>query len=236
LFSPERSRSNVLKYIAISFIIIAAFWILPFLLLDWIIPGSSNQATSFFTRAGGLSLFTIVELLKNQVTLPTSLQFLGYLWLPALLAGYYLVYRDQPRTLNELAQKGAGIMLIFFLTFSWVSEPYIIVVIALVLIFLPLSKTNFRNFHFLWVIPLIFMIVTTNFAQLFFLVSPQVIGSLAQLDQQIRTWRLIARFLVVIAWQIFAWILVIKLLNPKKNSNSKPLSEVFLVESNIIDL
>jgi hypothetical protein len=223
LFSPERNRSKVIKYILVSVTIIAAFWFLPFYLFGWVIPASNNQATSFFTRAGGISLFTIVELLTNQVTLPTFLQLLGFLWVPALLTGYYLVYRDQPKTFNELTQKAAGIMLIFFLTFSWVSEPYINLVIALVLIFLPLNRMNFQNFHFLWVIPLIFMVITTNFCQLFFLVSPSIIPSLAQLDQNIRIWRLTIRFIVVIIWQVLAWRLVIEIFKRKRNSTNKPL-------------
>jgi hypothetical protein len=220
LFSPKRNKSKALKYILVSAAVIVPLWILPFYILGWIIPASNNQVTSFFTRAGGISLFAILELLKDQVTIPSSLQLLGYLWVPALLIGYYLVYRDQPKTFNELTEKAAGIMLVFFLTFSWVSEPYINVAIALVLIILPLNKTNFRNFHFLWVIPLIFMIITTNFSQLFFLVSPQVITSLVQLDQYIRTWRLTARFLVIVAFQIFAWILVIQMLKRNKDQQS----------------
>jgi hypothetical protein len=214
--SPRRGISKVVKYILISVAIVVVFWILPFFFLGWAIPGSSNQITSFFTRAGGISLFSIVELLKNQVTLPISLQLLGYLWVPALLIGYYLIYRNPPMNFNELTQKAAELMFIFFLTFSWVSEPYIIVAIPLVLIFLPQSEMNFRNFHFLWVIPLIFMFISTNFFQLFFLVSPQVISWLAQLDQHIRFWRLLAQFMVAVSFQFFVWRLAVKMLGFKK--------------------
>jgi hypothetical protein len=133
-----------------------------------------------------------------------------------------LVYRDPPKTFNELTQKAIGIMLIFFLTYSWLSEPYINVVIVLALLALPYTKVNFRNFHFLWVIPLIFMVLTTNFFQLFFLVSPSIIASLAHADLDIRSWRLIASFIVAVVFQIFAWRLVVEMLNHKKNSNCKP--------------
>ena len=167
--------------------------------------------------------FNIVELLQNKVTLPSGLGFLGYIWIPAVLFGYYLVYRDPPQTFNELTQKAIGVMLIFFLTFSWLSEPYINVVIALALLALPL-KVNFRNFHFLWVIPLIFMVLSTNFFQLFFLVSPSIIASLAHADLYIRSWRLIAMFIVVVVFQVFAWRLVIEMFKRKKSSNNKLLA------------
>lgn len=218
LFSPRKNWPKMLRYILISVAVIVTFWILPFYLFGWTLPSSSNQVTSYFTRAGGMTPFTLVEIFQDTVTLPSGLAFLGYIWIPALLLGYYLVYRDQPKTFNELTQKAIGIMLIFFLTYSWLSEPYVIVAIAFALLAFPFAKMDFRNFHFLWVIPLIFMILTTNFVQLFYFVSPSIIPSLSQLDQHIRIWRLIAMFIVVVIWQIFAWRLVLKLLSTKSKS------------------
>ena len=163
--------------------------------------------------------FSIVELLRDTVTLPAGLQFLGYLWIPTLLAGYYLVYRVPPKNFNELTQKAIGLMLIFFLTYSWLSEPYIIIVIALALLALPFSKTSFRDFHFLWVIPLVFMVFSTNFAQLFYLVSPpSLVTAALSLENSIREWRLIVGFLFAMVWQVFAWRLVVKLLGKKSKS------------------
>jgi hypothetical protein len=223
-FSAKKDWPKILQYIVISVAIIVILWILPFYLFGWTLPSSSNKLTSYFTRAGGLSPFNIMEILQDRATLPSGLDFLGYIWIPGLLFGYYLVYRDPPKTFNELTQKAIGIMLIFFLTYSWLSEPYLNVVIALALLALPFTKVNFRNFHFLWVIPLIFMFLSTNFFQLFFLVSPQSLVSAGlQVEHNIRNWRLIAQFLIAVVWQVFAWRLVIKMLNRRKNSNSKPL-------------
>ena len=220
LFLPKKDWSKILPYVVISVVIIVILWILPFYALGWIAPFSSNQATSYFTRAGGMTPFNLVELFQNKVTLPSGLGFLGYVWIPSVLFGYYLVYRDPPQTFNELIKKAIGIMLIFFLTFSWVSEPYINVVIVLAILGLPFTKVNFRNFHFLWVIPLIFMVLSTNFFQLFFLVSPSIITSLAHADLYIRSLRLIASFIVVVIFQIFAWRLVIKMLIKRKDQTT----------------
>ena len=218
LFSPKKNWTKIIQYLVITIAIIVSLWILPFYLLGWNLPSSSGQITSYFQRAGGMTPFGLIELFNNTVTLPTGLEFLGYIWIPALLIGYYFVYRDPPKTFNELTQKAIGIMLIFFLTYTWLSEPYVNVVIALALLALPYEKMNFRNFHFLWVIPLIFMIVTTNFVQLFYLVSPQSLVSTAvNIENNIRLWRLIARFLIVVVWQIFAWRLVIIMLKRRKN-------------------
>ena len=217
LFISKQSWRKTAIYILISAAVIVALWILPFVPLGWTMPSSGTQLASYFTRAGGMTPFSLVELFRDTVTIPTGLELLGYIWIPALILGYYIVYRDPPKTFNELTQKAIGIMLIFFLTYSWLSEPYVNVVIALALLALPFTKINFRNFHFLWVITLVFMIFTTNFFQLFYLVSPQsLVGTAIQIEHNVRDWRLIARFLTVVAWQFFAWMLAIKILLVKK--------------------
>ncbi len=196
---------------------IAVLWVLPFFPLGWSMPSSGSQLASYFTRAGGMTPFSILEILRDTVTIPSGLELLGYVWVPALLLGYYLVYRDPPKTFIELSQKAVGLMLIFFLTYSWLSEPYINVVIPLALLALPFTKINFRNFHFLWVIALVFMVLTTNFVQLFYLVSPQsLVSSAVQIEHGIRSWRLIARFLTVVVWQVFGWMLAVKILLVRK--------------------
>ena len=171
--------------------------------------------------AGGMTLFNAVEIFTNTTTLPSGLGFLGYLWIPAMLIGYYFVYRNPPKTFNDLAKASVALLLIFFLTRTWISEPNLNLIISLALLALVVKEWNFRNFAFLWIFPLIFLFLNTSFAQLFFLVQPSIIPTLVQVDLQIRFWRLIARFIIVVIWQIFAWRLVVEMLNHKKNSNGK---------------
>ncbi len=213
--------SKKVKRIAITLLValavLLALWFLPFYFLNWIVP---SQFTAYFQMAGGMTAFSALEIFTNTGVFPVGLQFLGYLWIPALLIGYYFVYRHPPKSMVELVQAAAALMLIFFLTRSWLSEPNFNVIIALVLLAFPLKKLTFTNFTFLWVLPLAFMVFNTSFAQLFFLVSPSVIQSLAQMDLYYRGWRLIARFVVAIVFQVLAWRLVVKLLNPSKNSKS----------------
>jgi len=170
--------------------------------------------------AGSMTPFNLVEVIQNTAVLPAGLDFLGYLWIPALLIGYYLVYRNPPKTMTELSEKAVVLLLIFFLTRTWLSEPNINLLISFAFIALASKEMNFRNFAFLWVIPFVFMFLNTSFQQLFFLVSPSIIPNLTQLDQSIRLWRLIGKFIVVLVWQIFAWRLLIKLLRRKSNGNA----------------
>ena len=217
LFSPTKNWRKISIYILISIAVVLSLWFLPFYVEGWTLPSSVN---SYFTMAGGMTLFNIVEIIRDTTVLPASLGFLGYIWIPMMLLGYYIVYRDPPKTFDELTQKAVGLMLIFFLTRSWLSEPNMDIVIALTLFALSFKEMNFRNFTFLWTIPLVFMFLNTSVPQLFFLVSPSIIASLSQLDRYIRSWRLIARFLVVVFLQVFAWMLVIKMLRRKKILNS----------------
>ena len=220
LFSTPRNRRKNLLYILISTVVVVVLWFLLFYLLSWMVPSSPSQITSYFKMADSMTLFSLVEVIQNTALLSTGLEFLGYLWIPALLIGYYLVYRDPPKSMPELAEKAVLLLLIFFLTRTWLSEPNINLIISLALLTLISKDLNFRNFAFLWVIPLVFMFFNTSLQQLFFLVQPSIISDLAQLDQSIRFWRLIAKFIVVLVWQVFAWRLVINLLSRKSNGNT----------------
>jgi Gpi18-like mannosyltransferase len=219
LFSTPHKRRKNLTYLAITFAFIVSLWFLLFKLLGWMVPSSPGQVTAYFKMADSMTLFNIVEVVTNTAILPVGLEFLGYLWIPALLIGYYLVYRNPPKTMSELAEKSLVLLLIFFLTRTWLSEPNLNLIIPLALIALAYKKLDFRSFSFLWVLPLAFMFFNTSIPQLFFLVSPTVIPDLAVLDQSIRFWRLIGKFAIVVVWQVLAWRLVIKLLSRKSIKN-----------------
>jgi hypothetical protein len=220
LFSTPKNRRKNLLYILISSVIVVSLWFLLFNLLGWMVPSSPSQITSYFKMADSMTLFSLTEVIQNTAVLPAGLEFLGYLWIPALLVGYYLIYRNPPKSMPELVEKAVILLLIFFLTRTWLSEPNINLIIALALLTLVSKDINFRNFGFLWVIPLVFMFFNTSLPQLFFLISPQIISNLAQIDQSIRIWRLIAKFIVVLVWQVFAWRLLIKLLSRKTNKDA----------------
>jgi Gpi18-like mannosyltransferase len=218
---PTEKMKKIAIYLLVAILVLLVLWFVPFYLLHWIVPSSGFQLTAYFRMAGGMTLFSAVEIFTNTSTLPSGLGFLGYLWIPALLIGYYFVYRNPPKTFNDLAKASLALLLIFFLTRTWISEPNLNLIISFALLALAVKEWNFRNFAFLWIFPLIFLFLNTSFAQLFFLVQPSIIPTLVQIDLQIRFWRLIARFIIVVIWQIFAWRLVIKMLNRKKNSEGK---------------
>jgi hypothetical protein len=204
LASPNRS----LKKIAINFSIITAvivsLWFLPLYLLDWVIHIAPNLATSYFKMAGGMTLFNIVELFQPTATLPAGFEFLGYLWIIALLVGYFFIYRHPPKTTEGMVEAAVGLLLIFFLTRSWLSEPNLNLLFPLMLILLGFGKISKKTMHLLWIIPFGFLFLNYAAPQLFFLVDPTVTSQIAAFNLQWGTWRVLARFGLTFLWFAFA--------------------------------
>ncbi len=215
LFSTPRNRRKNGFYILILISFVVALWLLPFNLFGWIAPSSPTNLTSYFRMAGGISLFNVVELFQKAATLPSALWFLGYLWVPALLAGFYFVYRNPPKTMEKLAESAVLFFFIFFLTRSWTSEPNINIVLPFLMILYGAGKINQKTIHLAWIIPFIFLYFNYAFPQLFFLVYPQIIPQLGTLDLQIGTARLVVRFAVTVVWYIFGVTLLYRLFSRK---------------------
>lgn len=206
VFSPTQTWRKSLTYISISAVTIATLWFLPFDLLGWAAPSSASQVGSYFQMAGAMTVFNILKLVQNTAVLPAGLEFLGFLWIPALMIGYYYFYRNPPKNFKDLVQSAIILLLIFFFTRTWLSEQNMNLIFPLALIALPVEKINFRNFNFLWVIPLAFMFFNTSLTQLFFIVSwPSIVSFAVQIGSQISNWLLIGRFILALALQIFAW-------------------------------
>lgn len=223
LFS-ERLSSRRNLWFSIAFLAtVSTLWVAPFFLLGWGIPTAPTDVTSRFGMAGGMTLFNLAEIIQGSPTIPSSLWFLGYLWVPALLVGYYFVYRNPPRTTQDLVCKAIGLMLIVFLTRSWLSEPNINLILPLALIAAGLNRINKRSLHLIWIIPLVFMVVNASFPQLFFLVYPSVFGSLAQFDVQFGAIRFAARFAVAVLWSVVAWKIAVQMIRENKKEGTTAL-------------
>jgi hypothetical protein len=167
--------------------------------------------------AGGMALFDVLEVFQLQTNLPPALGFLGYLWIPALLIVYYVIYRNRPSTFNELIKKAILVMVVFLLFRTWVSEPNLNLLLPLMLLAASFNAVKFRDFHLTWIIPLIFMLPNYTFPQLFFLVNPSIMTSLHLFNAQYGTLRVVAQLLVVVVWQGFAIKIAAQLLHHRES-------------------
>lgn len=216
LFSERLGSKKNLIFSAVFVAVFFMFMLIPFALLGWIIPISLGELSSRFGMFGGLTVFSLAELIQGSPMIPASLWFMGFLWVPALLIGYYFVHRNPPRSTNDLFAKAIGLVLVFFLTRSWLSEPNLNLLLPLMLIAVALGKVDKRSLHLFWIIPLVFMVFNLAVPQLFFLVYPSVLNSLAQFDLQFGTVRLVARFAVAVLWTLLGWTMAVKMLRVNK--------------------
>jgi hypothetical protein len=216
--APNSSIKKKLMYTAVFLGTLAAFYFGPFLIANWRIPLAPNQLSDQLQMAGGLTLFSATEILQTQAILPKTFGFMGYFWIPALIIGYFAIYRDRPIDFKGLIKKAIFVMLLFFLSRTWVSEPNINLLLPMMLLAASFEEVKFRDFHLSWVIPLVFMFPNYAFPQLFFLVDPSIMTSLQLFNVQLGTVRLLTRFLVAIIWEIFALKIVLGALEIRKSS------------------
>jgi hypothetical protein len=214
------SRKNLL-FLVVFAAIFFLFVLIPFAVLGWSIPLSSNNFTNRFGMAGGLTVFSLAEIIQGSPIIPSSLWLLGFLWVPALFIGYYFVYRNPPCSMGDIVTKSIGLVLVFFLMRSWLSEPNLNLLLPLMLIAVGLGKMEKRVFHLFWIIPLVFMIINFAFPQLFFLIYPSVLDALAQFDLQFGITRLVARFFVAVLWTLMGMAVAFKMLMGQRQNTER---------------
>jgi dolichol-phosphate mannosyltransferase len=180
----------------------------PFLFFGWSLAPILRGWDAHFVVAGGLSWLTSWELIANAYSLPASLQFLGYLWLPALAAGLLFIKR-RGDGLADLSLWALRLMLLFFLTRAWLSEPNVDQLLPLALVAACAGRLGKRTLAALWMIPLAFTLFNVSLPQLMFLFYPGVMEQVAKWDRTLRAGRLVGRALIVIPWLVVGWRIVL---------------------------
>jgi Gpi18-like mannosyltransferase len=204
LYSAKNGVRKKAVSLAIIAVVVACLWFLPFYLAGWNAPTSQGQVTSYFQMAGGMTIFNIIDVFGHTAALPSIVWFLGYLWIPALLLGYVWVLRRSPKTLIQLSQAALVLLLIFFISRSWLSEQNINMLFPFMLILVGAGMLKPRNVHLVWVVGLVFIVVNLSLLQLFFLVYPDVIPLKLAFDAGFGTARLTVRFIIAVVWVLVA--------------------------------
>jgi Gpi18-like mannosyltransferase len=199
--------AKLVRYLATFSISMLVFCALPFFIFGWdatpILNGWNNQ----FTVSGGMALTTLYELIAGTYVLPGNWWLLGVLWLPAILIGAYFLQRGDHGLIN-LLKNSLALILIFFLTRTWLSEQNLALILPIVLILVCLDELPRLTFYAIWILPLIFTIFNTSPAQLLFTIRPDVMVKLLQWADIVRIPRLWGRMLIVIPWQVAGWWMV----------------------------
>ena len=204
-----RSPRRTLEYGLWLMMGTACFAIIPFLVLGWDLSPILQGWNAHFTVAGGMSYMTFWELLKNTYQLPGVWWLLGLAWIPALGIAVYIL-RHGIIDFTDLLRKSLGMVLVFYLTRTWLSEPNIILLLPLMLILTLNGEFHPFLFYTIIFLPLVVTIFNASPPQLLWLNFPAAMVEIQNWAEGLRTLRLIGRTILVIPWQIAGWMIVYK--------------------------
>lgn len=202
-YAKKSIRKTAVALLAIV-VVVGCLWFLPFYLAGWNAPTSEGQVTSYFQMAGGMTPFNLIDVFWHTATLPSELWFLGYLWIPALLLGYIWVIRRSPKTFIQLSMAALVLLLIFFISRTWLSEQNLNMLFPFMLILVGAGMLKSRSVHLVWVVGLVFLVVNLSLLQLLFLVYPDAIALKLAFDATFGTVRLTLRFAIAMVWLLVA--------------------------------
>jgi hypothetical protein len=186
------------------------FCVLPFIIFGWSPMPIIQGWNAHFTVGGGMSFMTFFELLKDSYTLPGQWWLLGLAWIPALGVAV-MALKPGITGFVDLLKKSTALILVFFLTRTWLSEQNVVLILPFVVILAATGELDSRFLVALWVLPLIFTIFNTSPPQLLFLNFPEAMESMLKGADDFRTARLLIRTALVLPWQILGWWIVITL-------------------------
>ncbi len=199
------SLRDALQYFSIFSLSTIVFVAGPFIIFHWDSSPILQHWNGHFVEGGGISFMTFLELTQNSYLLPGLWWLVGLLWVPALAVAMFAI---KPGVgLLDLLAKSTAMIMIFFLSRSWLSEPNIVLVLPFVLILSSLGVLDRRLLTIVWVLPLVFGFFNTSMFQLLFPSMPALMDRLLQLSDVFRTARLVSRIIVVIPWLVAGgWI------------------------------
>jgi hypothetical protein len=212
-YMKGKSIRQVFGYYAILLIGLILFCVVPFFIFGWDPAPILQHWNAHFVVGGGLSFMAPLELIKNTVRLDGIWRLAGLAWIPALGIAAYAM-RSGILGFRELLKKSAALILVFFLTRAWLSEPNILLVLPWVLILTSIGELDRLALTATWAVPLAFSFFNTATAQLFFPSLPAIMDQLLKLAETYRTVGLAAKLLLVIPWQVAGWWIVRRCFRP----------------------
>ena len=186
---------------------VAAFYVAPFFVFGW---GSAplRRVNDEFVVNGGMSYMTVARLVHEPLLLAGHWWLLGLAWVPALAVATALL-RRRVSNLDELIRASAALVLVFFLTRTWLAEPNAVLIVLLALLLTSLGRLDRRALTALWVIPLLFTLFNASPLQLLWVAAPGAMASSLRFVAQFGHATLVARAALVVAWQVVGWWVVV---------------------------
>jgi hypothetical protein len=199
-----RSKLMAFRYSVVFALSLSAFCAAPFIILRWDPGIILRNWNAHFIVAGCMSFISFFELTRNSLFLSGHWRLLGYLWAPALGVGVFAL-RSGIADFEELLRKGLALILVFFLTRAWMSEPNILLILPFIVVLTSIGQLDHFTLTAVWALPLIFSIFNSSATMLLFPSMPETMDKLSRFGETFRTARLSLRTLVVLPWLIVGW-------------------------------
>ncbi len=219
-----------LEFLLTGSIALATFTVAPFGVFGWDIGVILNTASSRFTNAGGFTPFNILDFAYHTINLPSDFAFVGYIWIPALVLGYYALTKTTLKTELDLTRWTMTALFILLLTRSWVSEQNALLLIPLIALQGSLVGKNWTFRHLMWIVPLIYTVLNLSTFQMFLLVYPDFIHPIIAVVQQFESPRHLLMFFAAVAWQALGWFYVRRAIDRHERSNRTMLLYSYIAQ------
>jgi hypothetical protein len=126
IYLIPRSWRQAARYGLIFSMVVSFLCAGPFVVFGWDPAVIARNWNAHFITGGGMSFLTFLEFIPDASPLTGLWQLAGFLWVPALCLAIFFL-REGIGGLEDLLKKSAALLLVFFLTRSWLSEPNIVV-------------------------------------------------------------------------------------------------------------
>lgn len=203
-----RSFRQAARYAAVFGVGVLVFCVLPFAVFGWDPTRVIRHLNAHFMMTGTMSFMTVVRLFRDPLLMEGHWWLLGLLWIPALAVAIFALRRGVGG-FDDLVRKSTALVLVFFLTRTWLAEPNVILILTLVLILTSLGELDRRALTAVWVIPLLFTVFNASPLQLLFVAFPDAMETSLSVFARYESTTLVVRAALVIAWQIAGWWIVV---------------------------
>jgi hypothetical protein len=212
VYLAGRSLWQAVRYAAVFGAGVVVCGALPFVVFGWDPTRVIRHLNAHFMMTGTMSFMTVVRLFRDPLLMQGHWWLLGLLWIPALAVATVVALRRGVGEFDDLVKKSTALVLVFFLTRTWLAEPNVILVLPLVLILTSLGELDRRALTAVWVIPLLFTVFNASPLQLLFVAFPGAMESSLSVFARYESTTLLVRAALVIAWQIAGWWIVVSCL------------------------
>ena len=207
-----RSFRQAARYAAVFAAGVLVFCVLPFAAIGWDPTTVIRHLNAHFVMTGTMSWMTVVRLFRDPLLMQGHWWLLGLLWIPALAVATVFALRRGVGGFDDLLRNSTALVLVFFLTRTWLAEPNVILILPLVLILTSLGELDRRALAAVWVIPLLFTVFNGSPLQLLFVAFPDAMEKSTSMFSAVAEYgsiTLVVRAALVIAWQVAGWWIVV---------------------------